>query len=137
MTIDARILAIKDKKEQDVQVMKMLSMNLWRRINAGYNIPRRKPMSQFKRDFPDDPLLKIAPAKEYNRKRDSFTEYSEAVCRLDQSMGKPPIVVAPFVPQHIKIAEMKKRIAERKARDIAALNKGGSGPKPPEPKAKK
>lgn len=31
--------------------------NLWRRVNAGYNIPRRQPCSQFKLDFPDDPAL--------------------------------------------------------------------------------
>ena len=44
-------------------------------------------------------------------------------------VAKKPIVPAPFVPQHIKLAEMKKRIAERKARDLAALKKVGAAKK--------
>lgn len=74
-------------------------------------------------------LQKIAGPKPFNRKRDSFTEYAEAVCRFEQMIAKPPIVAAPFVPQAIKIAEMKKRIAERKAQQLAALNKVGAASK--------
>jgi len=76
-------------------------------------------------------LQKIAGPKTFNRRRDSFTEHNEALCRFEQMIAKPPIVAAPFVPQAIKIAEMKKRIAERKAQQLAALQKVGAAEKKP------
>lgn len=73
-------------------------------------------------------MQKIVGPKLHNRKRDAFTNYTEAVRRFDQMIKKPPAKPQPYVPLEVKMEQKRKRINERKAHQLAALKKVGAIP---------
>lgn len=73
-------------------------------------------------------MQKIVGPKLHNRKRDAFTNYTEAVRRFDQMIKKPPAKPQPYVPLEVKMEQKRKRINERKAHKLAALKKVGAIP---------
>ncbi|MCO5594756.1 hypothetical protein L7F22_048789 [Adiantum nelumboides] len=69
-----------------------LSINLWKRINAGYLVPRRPPTGVMRSVFTYDPSLIDHDSMEFHRKRDFYSEYNEAAARFKLVHGnKKPL----------------------------------------------
>ncbi|KAI5083024.1 hypothetical protein GOP47_0002767 [Adiantum capillus-veneris] len=82
----------KAKAVDDPDIYTQLSINLWKRINAGYLVPRRPPTGVMRSVFTYDPSLIDHESMEFHRKRDFYSEYNEAAARFKLVHGnKKPL----------------------------------------------
>ncbi|BBN12303.1 hypothetical protein MPTK1_5g18950 [Marchantia polymorpha subsp. ruderalis] len=87
----------------DTELLNHLSMNLWRRINAGYMIERRKCLSLSRDSYQYDSKLLEKTDREFMHKRDMFSEYVEAAARFKCLIKDGHVATVPkYVPRALR-----------------------------------
>ncbi|KAH7387700.1 hypothetical protein KP509_16G037200 [Ceratopteris richardii] len=87
------------KARDDPNIYTQLSINLWKRINAGYLVPRRPPTGVMRTSYTYDPALIDQQSMEFHRKRNFYSEYNEAAARFKLVHGnKKPLSKPRRVP---------------------------------------
>ncbi|CAM6088562.1 unnamed protein product [Calypogeia fissa] len=87
----------------DPELLNKLSMNLWRRLNAGYMIERRPCLSLSQASYTWDKKLLEKTDRQHMHKRDMFSEYVEAAARFNIMIKSNAKVAVPkYVPRALR-----------------------------------